>query len=95
MALDIDSLTVGEVSEIEELTGMAVTVIGDLEKPKGRLMGAMLYIFKRRENPDYTLTDAFNTPLSEATKLLGLDEEVDEDSEEGKGESSETSGRKS
>lgn len=72
--LDVESLTLGEVAKIEELSGQSITVIGDDERPKGLMMAALLFITKRREDPAYTWNAACGTSMAEATAALGFDE---------------------
>ena len=52
--IDINDLTIAEVVEIEDLTGMPLDALGQSDKPKGRMLQALAYISKRRDNPDYT-----------------------------------------
>ena len=53
-SIDINDLTIGEVVEIEDLTGLPLDALGQADKPKGRMLQALAYISKRRDNPDYT-----------------------------------------
>ena len=52
--IDINDLTIGEVVEIEDLTGLPLDALGQADKPKGRMLQALAFISKRRENPDFT-----------------------------------------
>lgn len=56
--IDINDLTIAEVVEIEDLTGMPLDALGQADKPKGRMLQALAYISKRRDNPDFTFEDA-------------------------------------
>jgi len=56
--LDISDLTISEIVEIEELTGMPLDSLGQPDKPKGKMLQAMAYISKKRDNPDFTFEDA-------------------------------------
>ena len=56
--IDINDLTIAEVVEIEDLTGMPLDALGQDDKPKGRMLQALAYISKRRDNPDFTFEDA-------------------------------------
>ena len=56
--IDINDLTIAEVVEIEDLTGMPLDALGQTDKPKGRMLQALAYISKRRDNPDFTFEDA-------------------------------------
>jgi len=52
--VDINSLTIAEVVEIEDRTGMPLDALGQADKPKGRMLQALAYISKRRDDPDFT-----------------------------------------
>ena len=52
--IDINSLTIAEVVEIEDRTGMPMDALGQSDKPKGRMLQALAYITKRREDPEFT-----------------------------------------
>jgi hypothetical protein len=64
MEINLDDLTIGEVIEIEEITGMAMDAMQDAAVPKGRMLQAMAYISRKRTDPDFTLEDALNLKLS-------------------------------
>ena len=52
--VDISELTIAEVVEIEERTGLPLAALGQADKPKGKMLQALAYISKRRDNPDFT-----------------------------------------
>jgi len=52
--IDINDLTIAEVVESEDRTGLPLDALGQADKPKGRMLQALAYISKRRDNPDYT-----------------------------------------
>lgn len=52
--IDINDLTIAEIVEIEERTGMPLDALGQSDKPKGKMLQALAYISKRRDNPDFT-----------------------------------------
>ena len=53
-SIDINDLTIGEIVEIEERTGLPLDALGQADKPKGKMLQALAYISKRRDNPDFT-----------------------------------------
>ena len=66
--VDVSDLTIAEVVEIEDRTGLPLDALGQADKPKGRMLQALAFIVKRRENPDYTWEEAGElkiTPTSE------------------------------
>ena len=78
--IDFDTLTLGEVAKVEEISRQSISSIADEDKPKGRAMAALVYVIKRREEPAYQFDQALACSLSEAEELLGLnDDEDDED----------------
>ena len=56
--ININDLTIAEVVEIEELTGLPFDAMGDTTKPKGKMLQALALISKRRTNPDFSWEDA-------------------------------------
>ena len=56
--VDINELTISEIVEIEELTGLPLDALGNPDKPKGRMLQALAFISKRRTNPAFTWEDA-------------------------------------
>ena len=52
--IDINDLTIAEVVEIEERTGLPLDALGQADKPKGKMLQALAYISKRRDNPEFT-----------------------------------------
>lgn len=84
---DFDALTLGEVSTIEELSGLSISAIADEEAPKGKALAAMAMIAKRRSgDPKFTWNQAQALTIQEANELLGFG--VEETEEEGKDENS-------
>lgn len=71
--MDINSLKLSEVADIERLGGRSVTSFSDDEAPKGRMLMALVYVFKRRENPNFKFEDAGEIGLQEAMALIGAD----------------------
>jgi|TARA_R110002051_G_scaffold295592_2_gene361402 hypothetical protein len=58
LELNFDDLTIGEIEEIEELTGRSIQSIQDPEAPMGSTLRVLAYIIKRRDNPEFTLEEA-------------------------------------
>jgi len=70
--LDINSLTIGEIEQIEELGGVAIDAMFSAEGKKGKALRAIAYIVKRREDPEFSWEDAGNLRIS-------LTEDAEED----------------
>jgi hypothetical protein len=58
LELNFDDLTIGEIEEIEEITGRSIQSIQDPEAPMGSTLRVLAYIIKRRDNPEFTLEEA-------------------------------------
>lgn len=92
--IDFDSLTLGEVALIEELSGQSIGQIADESTPKGKALAAIAMVTKRRQgDPTFTWNQANALTLDQANAILGLTGPEDED--EGKGERSELSATES
>lgn len=65
--IDINDLTIAEVVEIEERTGLPLDALGQVDKPKGKMLQALAYIVKRREDPDFTWEMAGALKISATT----------------------------
>lgn len=74
--MDIKNLTMGEVAKIEELSGLSLASLQDENKPKGKLMAALAFVIKRREDPKFTLEMANNMTMAEITSLIESDSEA-------------------
>ena len=62
--IDVSDLTIAEVVEIEERTGLPLDALGQADKPKGKMLQALAYISKRRDNPDFTWEMAGDLKIS-------------------------------
>ena len=65
--IDISDLTIAEVVLIEDLTGMPLDAMGQSDKPKGRMLQALAFITKRRDNPDFTFEQAGELKITTET----------------------------
>lgn len=74
--MDIKNLTLGEIAKVEELAGLPIGALTEDDKPKGKLMAALAFVIKRREDPKFTLESANNMTMDEITTLLMGDDEA-------------------
>lgn len=89
MALDMAKLNLGEISLIEDLTGVPYDEAMSEGKPKGKALAALGMIAKRRELlaqgklPEFTWNDAQELTFDDVAELLGWNtaEEITEDSD--------------
>lgn len=87
---DFTTLTGKEVALIEELSGLPLDSLGNENAPKAKLLGSIILVAKRREGEKaITFNKVMDMTITEMTEYLGLNDEVDEDSDEGKDDSSE------
>lgn len=60
--IDIESLTVGEMEDIEAEAGLSYSAIlrkmGEEDAPKGRILRAFAYVLRRRVDPEFTREQA-------------------------------------
>jgi cellobiose-specific phosphotransferase system component IIA len=67
---DFESLTLNEVEQIELITGNSIDQILDAGQAKGKAMKAIIYIMKKRIDPDFTLEQAGQISMTEANSLF-------------------------
>ena len=74
MAFSINSmqkLTLGEVAAVEEMSGRAITDIGEPGVPLAKFMAAVAWVFKRRTDPNFTFDQALNLSMEDLDGVLG------------------------
>lgn len=54
----LDVLTLGEIAQVEELSGLSITTMSDQASPKGRLLIAMACVAGRRGRPGFSINEA-------------------------------------
>ena len=84
---DFNSITLGEMAKVEELSGQSISEFQKEGKPQMKLTMAFAYILKKREDPKITFLQIENMKMSEVEKIFGI--QNDEDDELKKEESSE------
>lgn len=68
MDINLDTLTLAEVEEIEELTGKAIDALFD--GAKARVMRVLYFVMMRRTNPELTFEDTASVTISEVTEMM-------------------------
>lgn len=56
--IDVDGLTIAEVERVEELSGQPIDMLTDASRPKGKLLRALVFVTKTREDPSFTWEQA-------------------------------------
>lgn len=69
-AFDFESLTLNEVETIELLTGSSIDQLMDAGQAKGKAMKAIIFIMKKRTDPNFTLEQAGALSMTEANALF-------------------------
>lgn len=67
--MNFDSLTIGEIITLEDMTGIALSSI-DEKAPVGRVLRALVYIMARREGRELTVEEVDRMPVSETDAIL-------------------------
>jgi hypothetical protein len=69
-AFDFESLTLNEVEQIELITGSSIDQLMDAGQAKGKAMKAIIFVMKKRIDPNFTLEQAGNLSMTEANALF-------------------------
>lgn len=68
--VDLSYLTVGEIEQIEERSGMSIDALNQADIYKGKILRAVGYVMKKRDNPDFTWEDAGNLRIEFTGKSI-------------------------
>lgn len=68
--MNIKNLTIGEIATVEKISGISLTQIKDKSAPKARLMIAIAYVTKRRQEPKTKLVDVEDMTMDEISAIL-------------------------
>lgn len=68
---DLNELTIGDLEDLEDIVGVPFDQI-NMERPSMKVAKAMIYIVKRRTDPDFTLEDARDIRVSELQDSLNV-----------------------
>jgi len=69
-AFDFESLTLNEVEQIELITGSSIDQLMDAGQAKGKAMKAIIFVMKKRIDPNFTLEQAGALSMTEANALF-------------------------
>lgn len=67
-----DDLTIEEIEIIEDVVGASFESLQKGDAPTGKTLRAIVYIVKRRTNPDFTLDDAGKVNIKEVDGLFDV-----------------------
>jgi hypothetical protein len=69
-AFDFESLTLNEVETIELITGSSIDQLMDAGQAKGKAMKAIIFVMKKRTDPNFTLEQAGALSMTEANAMF-------------------------
>lgn len=75
----IGQLTIGETAKVEELSGQNIASLQDENAPKAKVLAALAFVFKKREDPAFKWNDALEMTFDEISELLNLSGDEGED----------------
>ena len=75
--MDIENLSMRDIATIEKLSGLSIDQMGTDGMPKGRMLAAMYFAMKHKEDESFSFDTALDTPMSELNGFLGMEEEED------------------
>lgn len=86
MNFDINDLTIGEIADIEEATGKGISDLFADGTSQARVMQAVVWIARRREDASFTFADAGNMTFTELNEAFNItDDGGDVDPQKGTG----------
>lgn len=71
--MNFETLTLDEIETIENLCGISIDKLAEDGTPKGRNLKAIIFVMKRRENPDFQFEDAGKFSFADAMALFETD----------------------
>lgn len=74
---DFESLTIGEVETIEQISGSPIDSLMDDKALKGKALKAVVFVVKKRENAMFTLEDAAKLSFKDAMGIINPGEDSD------------------
>ncbi len=70
MRFDVDTLTLGEIEQIETMARQGIGTLTDDSKPRGRMLRAIITTLKRREDPSYKYEQSAEVTQAELAELF-------------------------
>ena len=74
MNFDINDLTIGEVADIEEATGKSITSLFEEGTSQARVMQAIIWVARRREEPKLTFAEVGNMTFAEMNESFAIED---------------------
>jgi len=68
--MDIDSLTLGDIEDIENYAGLSFSDIGEDKPGVSKLRTALVWVLKRKTDANFTIEDARKITPDELSKIF-------------------------
>lgn len=68
--LNFDTMTLEDIETIETLTGTSIDSIVAEGQPKGKVLKVLLWVVKRKTDPNFSIEQAAKIPFQEAVAML-------------------------
>jgi hypothetical protein len=68
--MDIDTLTLGDIEDIENYAGLSFSDIGEDKPGVSKLRTALVWVLKRKANPEFTIEEARNMTPDELSAIF-------------------------
>jgi len=68
--MDIDSLTLGDIEDIENYAGLSFSDIGEDKPGVSKLRTALVWVLKRKTDASFTIEDARKITPDELSKIF-------------------------
>ena len=68
--MDIDTLTLGDIEDIENYAGLSFSDIGEDKPGVSKLRTALVWVLKRKEDSTFTIENARNMTPDELSKIF-------------------------
>jgi hypothetical protein len=68
--MDINTLTLGDIEDIENYAGLSFSEIGEDKPGVSKLRTALVWVLKRKENPSFTIDDARQLTPDELERIF-------------------------
>jgi hypothetical protein len=75
MNIDFNTMTLSEIETIEMLTGRNIDSIMADDAPRGRAFKAIIFVYRKRTDPNFTIEQAGDMSLEAASALFSGDDE--------------------
>lgn len=70
--MKLEDMTLAEIEQLEEASRMSISQLEDRNAPKGRLMRAIAFVAKRRDDPEYTWDQAGALTMADLDAIVDM-----------------------